>query len=134
VDERIRTGYIDRELSIGDYVLSGGELAAMVVVDALSRLLPGALGGERSNLEESFEESLLEYPHYTRPRVFRDQGVPDVLMSGDHEKIRIWRRTESLHRTLRRRPDLLRRARLTDEDRSILEKLKKRPGKGKSES
>jgi tRNA (guanine37-N1)-methyltransferase len=123
VDERVRTGCVDMELSIGDYVLSGGELAAMVVADAVTRLVPGVLGGERSNREDSFEDGLLEYPHYTRPRVFRDQGVPGILLSGDHEKIRVWRRTESLRRTLERRPDLLRRANLSEEDKRILERL-----------
>jgi tRNA (guanine37-N1)-methyltransferase len=126
IDERVRTGYVDMSLSIGDYVLSGGELAAMVVVDAVSRLVPGVLGGERSNLEDSFEDGLLEYPHYTRPRVFRDQEVPEVLLSGDHEKIRLWRRMESLRRTLERRPDLLEEARLTEEDIRILAKLRER--------
>jgi tRNA (guanine37-N1)-methyltransferase len=126
IDERVRTECADMDLSIGDYVLSGGELAAMVVVDAVSRLVPGVLGGERSNLEDSFEDGLLEYPHYTRPRVFGDQEVPAVLLSGDHEMIRVWRRTESLKRTLERRPDLLEKARLTEEDRRILAKLRER--------
>ena len=123
VDERIRTTYIDRELSIGDYVLSGGEPAAMVVMDTVNRLLPGVLGGERSNQEDSFEEDLLEYPHYTRPRVFENEEVPPVLLSGDHEKIRLWRRTESLRRTLLKRPDLLEKAKLSTEDEAILAKL-----------
>jgi len=118
---------VDMEVSIGDYVLSGGELAAMVVVDAVSRLVPGVLGGERSNREDTFEDGLLEYPHYTRPRVFRNQEVPSVLLSGDHEKIRRWRRMESLKRTFGRRPDLLEKARLTKEDREILAEL----GQGK---
>jgi tRNA (guanine37-N1)-methyltransferase len=126
VDERIRLTCIERELSIGDYVLTGGELAALVVMDAVSRLIPGVLGGERSNLEDSFEDGLLEYPQYTRPKVFQGQEVPPVLLSGDHEKIRLWRRTESLRRTLERRPDLLPQARLTPEDRSILARLKRK--------
>jgi tRNA (guanine37-N1)-methyltransferase len=126
VDERIRLTCIEKELSIGDYVLTGGELAALVVMDAVSRLIPGVLGGERSNLEDSFEDGLLEYPQYTRPKVFEGQEVPPVLLSGDHEKIRLWRRTESLRRTLERRPDLLQQARLTPEDRSILAKLKRK--------
>jgi tRNA (guanine37-N1)-methyltransferase len=126
VDERVRTGCADMDLSIGDYVLSGGELAAMVVVDTVSRLVPGVLGGERSNLEDSFEDGLLEYPHYTRPRVFKDQEVPEVLLSGDHEKIRLWRRSESLRRTLEKRPDLLEKAKLTEEDQRILAKLRER--------
>ena len=126
IDERVRTTCADMDLSIGDYVLSGGELAAMVVVDAVSRLVPGVLGGERSTLEDSFEDGLLEYPHYTRPRVFREQEVPEVLLSGDHERIRVWRRTESLRRTLEKRPDLLEKARLTEEDTRILAKLRER--------
>ena len=126
MDERIRSSYVDMELSIGDYILSGGELGAMVVMDAVSRLVPGVLGGERSSLEDSFEDGLLEYPHYTRPRVFRGQEVPSVLLSGDHEKIRIWRRTESLRRTLERRPDLLKRARLKEEDKAILANIQKK--------
>lgn len=122
VDERICTRHIDVELSIGDYILSGGELGAMVVIDTVSRLIPGVLGGERSNLEDSFEEGLIEYPHYTRPRIFQGEAVPEVLLSGDHEKIRVWRRIESLKRTIERRPDLLKRARLSEEDRAYLVK------------
>jgi len=123
VDERIRTTCVDMELSIGDFVLSGGEMAAMVVIEAVSRLVPGVLGGEKSSQEDSFEEGLLEYPQYTRPRVFKNQEVPEILLSGDHEKIRVWRRTESLKRTLERRPDLLKKAKLTEEDKRILERL-----------
>ena len=126
VDERIRANDVDLELSIGDYVLSGGETAAMVVMDAVSRLVPGVLGGEKSNQEDSFEDGLLEYPQYTRPRVFKNQEVPEILLSGDHEKIRVWRRTESLKRTLERRPDLLEKAKLTEEDKRILAKLRGR--------
>jgi tRNA (guanine37-N1)-methyltransferase len=122
VDERIRKICIDREISLGDFILSGGELGAMVVMDAVSRLIPGVLGGERSNLEDSFEEGLLEYPQYTRPRVFLGEEVPAVLLSGDHERIRVWRRAKSLKRTRDRRPDLLRKARLTREDEEILSK------------
>ena len=92
VDERIRLACIDRELSIGDYILSGGELCAMLVMDAVARLIPGVLGGKRSNLEDSYEDGLLEYPQYTRPRVFQGKEVPSVLLSGDHQKIRLWRR------------------------------------------
>ena len=123
VDERIRKGLVDMELSIGDYVLSGGELGAMVVIDAVSRLLPNVLGGESAATEDSFEDGLLEYPHYTRPRVFNGKSVPAVLLSGDHEKIRLWRRKESLKRTLERRPDLLKTAQLNEEDKGILAKL-----------
>jgi len=126
VDERIRANDVDLEVSIGDYVLSGGETAAMVVMDAVSRLVPGVLGGEKSTQEDSFEDGLLEYPQYTRPRVFKNQEAPEILLSGDHEKIRVWRRTESLKRTLERRPDLLEKAKLTEEDKRILAKLRKR--------
>jgi tRNA (guanine37-N1)-methyltransferase len=129
VDERIRTTCVDMELSIGDYVLSGGEMAAMVVMDAVSRLVPGVLGGEKSAQEDSFEDGLLEYPQYTRPRVFKNQEVPEILLSGDHEKIRVWRRTESLKRTLERRPDLLEKAALTEEDKRILAKLRQKTEK-----
>ncbi len=129
LDERVRSDQIDMEVSIGDYILSGGELGALVILDAISRLVPGVLGGERSNLEDSFEDGLLEYPHYTRPRTFRGKEVPRILLSGDHEKIRLWRRTESLRRTLERRPDLLKKARLSKEDQAILAKLQ-----GKKES
>jgi tRNA (guanine37-N1)-methyltransferase len=125
VDERIRTDNVDRELSIGDYILSGGELGAMVVVDAVCRLIPGVLGGERSNLEDSFQDGLLEYPHYTRPRVFNGVEVPPILLSGDHQKIRLWRRAQSLRRTLERRPDLLEKAELTEEDQALLAEIKR---------
>jgi tRNA (guanine37-N1)-methyltransferase len=104
IDDRIRS-LVDLELSIGDYVLSGGELAALVVIDALTRLLPGAID-EASTVEESFSSGLLEYPQYTRPAVFRGQGVPDVLVSGHHEEVRRWRRGAALERTRQRRPDL----------------------------
>ena len=123
VDERIRSRYVDAELSIGDFILSGGELGAMVVIDAVSRVIPGVLGGERSSLEDSFEEGLLEYPQYTRPRVFEGEEVPAVLLSGDHERIRLWRRAEALKRTLARRPDLLDQEDLRMEDRAILAQL-----------
>jgi len=129
VDERVRSKGVDMELSIGDYVLSGGETAAMVVIEAVSRLVPGVLGGEKSSQEDSFEEGLLEYPQYTRPRVFKNQEVPEILLSGDHEKIRVWRRTESLKRTLERRPDLLKKAKLTEEDKRILAKLREKTEK-----
>jgi tRNA (guanine37-N1)-methyltransferase len=128
VDERIRTTLVDRELSIGDYVLSGGELAAMVLTDTVSRLVPGVLGGERSTLEDSFQDGLLEYPQYTRPRVFNGVEVPPVLLSGDHERIRLWRRRQSLKRTLQRRPDLIREAELPEEDRRLLADLQGHAG------
>lgn len=107
IDERVRQGWIDREISIGDYVLSGGEPGALVLIDAVTRLLPGVLGNEASIREESFAEGRLEYPHYTRPRDFRGQQVPEVLLSGNHQKIADWRRKQSLERTRKRRPDLL---------------------------
>ncbi len=107
VDERVRQHWIDRELSIGDYVLTGGEVAAMVVVDAVTRLLPGVLGNQNSVADESFCDDTLEYAQYTRPRSFRGHDVPDVLLSGHHEKIEQWRRENSRRRTEKRRPDLL---------------------------
>jgi len=105
-DERIRTGINAREISVGDYVLSGGEPAAMVLIDAVVRLLPGALGDEGSAASDSFVEGMLEYPQYTKPRAFRGMKVPDVLLSGDHGKIAGWRREQAVKRTLERRPDL----------------------------
>lgn len=107
IDERVRSGLADQEISIGDYVLSGGEPAAVVLVDAVVRLQPGALGSDQSALDESFSEPLLEYPHYTRPPEFRGWRVPDVLLSGDHGAIARWRREQQLRRTRERRPDLL---------------------------
>jgi len=106
-DERIRIGLDAEQISIGDYVLNGGELAAMVIIDAVVRLLPGALGDEDSAQDDSFSEGLLEYPQYTRPEVFRDMKVPDILLSGDHAKIAEWRRQQALERTKKWRPDLL---------------------------
>jgi tRNA (guanine37-N1)-methyltransferase len=103
-DERIRLGLRPREISIGDYVLTGGEVPAMVVIDAVVRLIPGVLGKEESTVEESFSNGLLEYPHYTRPREFRGMEVPEVLLSGDHEAIRKWRREQAEKRTQERRP------------------------------
>ncbi|MBW2110693.1 MAG: tRNA (guanosine(37)-N1)-methyltransferase TrmD [Deltaproteobacteria bacterium] len=123
VDERVRSTCIDMELSIGDYILTGGELGAMVVIDAVSRLIPGVLGGERSSLQDSFEGGLLEYPQYTRPRVFQNKEVPEVLLSGNHEKIRAWRRGEALKTTLKMRPDLLKKVELTPEDKAFLSEL-----------
>ncbi|MCH7699165.1 MAG: tRNA (guanosine(37)-N1)-methyltransferase TrmD [Chloroflexi bacterium] len=124
-DERIREHLADDEISIGDYVLSGGEPAAIVLVEALVRRIPGALGNEESLDEESHTQGLLEYPHYTRPAEFRGWSVPDILLSGDHPEIEKWRRRQSLLRTARRRPDLLSRAlqngAVSDEDRRWLE-------------
>jgi len=124
VDERVREHLVDDEISIGDYVLTGGELPALVIIDAVTRLLPGVLGKEESAEQESFAGGLLEYPHYTRPAEFRGWRVPEVLLSGHHAEIDKWRRRESLKRTLLRRPDLLERAELTDEDRRMLEEIK----------
>jgi tRNA (guanine37-N1)-methyltransferase len=122
-DERIRT-LADLELSIGDYVLTGGELAAMVVIDATVRLLPGVLGGEGSTEDESFTAGLLEYPQYTRPAEFRGMSAPDVLLSGDHARIARWRREMAVVNTARKRPDLLRAAwnDLTDDERALVER------------
>ena len=120
VDDRVRDHLVDDEISIGDYVLSGGEFPAMVVVDAVVRRLPGALGSEVSLCEESHAEGLLEYPQYTRPAEFRGWRVPEVLLSGHHAEIARWRRQQSLLRTARRRPDLLARAELSDEERRWL--------------
>ncbi len=120
VDERVRAHLATDELSIGDYVLSGGELAAMVVVDAVVRLLPGALGYEHSAREDSHATGLLEGPHYTRPAEFRGWGVPEVLVSGHHARVAAWRRQQALLRTLARRPDLLARAPLTPAERAWL--------------
>lgn len=128
IDERVRTLLVDRSISIGDYVLSGGELAAMVMVDAVTRLLPGALGSEESARSDSFSDGLLEYPQYTRPPRFRDQEVPEVLLSGDHARIEQWRRRETLKRTLAARPDLLREARLSAADCLMLAELETEHG------
>ncbi len=122
VDERARE-FIDEEISIGDYVLTGGELAAMVLIDAVSRFIPGVLGSDRSADEDSFFNSLLEYPQYTRPVDFRGRRVPEVLLSGNHSAISLWRRREAIKRTSLRRPDLLAKANLTGEDKRLLEDL-----------
>jgi tRNA (guanine37-N1)-methyltransferase len=125
VDERVRAS-VDEELSIGDYVLSGGEIAAIAVIDAVARYVPGVLGCAQSAEEESFRAQLLEYPQYTRPVEFRGARVPDVLLSGDHQAIARWRRQEALRRTWERRPDLLERAELSAEDRAFLATLRRR--------
>jgi len=128
VDERVRE-LVTEELSVGDYVLSGGEPAALVVADAVARLLPDVLGGDESLAEESFQTGLLEYPQYTRPREFMNSKVPEVLLSGNHGKISRWRRDMSIEITARRRPDLLTKADLTDEERALAERLKKQQKK-----
>jgi tRNA (guanine37-N1)-methyltransferase len=122
IDERSMM-YIDEEVSIGDYILTGGELGAMVVVDAVARLVPGVLGDDASVQDESFNRDLLEYPQYTRPRSFEDMDVPPVLLSGHHEEIRRWREKQSLQRTLLKRPDLLLNRDYDPEERTLLEEI-----------
>ncbi len=122
-DDRIR-GLVDEEVSLGDFVLLGGEVAALAIIEATARLLPGVLGNEESAADESHAEGLLEYPQYTRPEEFRGQKVPEILLSGHHAAIARWRRKESLRRTLERRPDLLEAAELSDEDRVLLEEIR----------
>jgi tRNA (guanine37-N1)-methyltransferase len=142
VDERVAQGLVDREISIGDYVLSGGELGAAVILDTVTRLLPGALGNEASAMQESFTSTrkadadgpdstcgsagLLDYPHYTRPADFRGMAVPDVLMGGNHEQIRGWRRRKALEKTLRNRPDLLDEQDLSREDKKLVDEIKRK--------
>jgi tRNA (guanine37-N1)-methyltransferase len=143
VDERVADFLADRELSIGDYVLSGGEIAAAVIIEAITRLLPGALGNEASSRQESFAPQvgqqgtngadstcgsggLLDYPHYTRPADFRGMPVPEVLVNGNHQEIRRWRRERALEKTLRNRPDLLESVALSEEDAKILARIKRR--------
>jgi tRNA (guanine37-N1)-methyltransferase len=128
VDERVR-GFIDAEISIGDFILTGGEIPALVVVDAVTRLIPGVLGGEGATEDESFQTGLLEYPHYTRPRNFEGLTVPEVLLSGDHARIARWRRQQALKRTQALRPDLLEKAPLSSEDQEFLAKLPEATGK-----
>jgi tRNA (guanine37-N1)-methyltransferase len=143
VDERVAEGLADREISVGDYVLSGGELAAAVIVDTVTRLVPGALGNEASAQQESFTAAqaekpggnhpdstcgsggLLDYPHYTRPAEFRGMAAPEVLIGGNHEQIRKWRRRKALEKTLRNRPELLERQKLSEEDRKLLAEIEK---------
>lgn len=124
VDERIREHLADREISIGDYILTGGELSALVVIDAVSRLIPGVLGNDASAATESFSQGLLEYPQYTRPADYKGWRVPDVLVSGNHAQIERWQRIEAIKRTWLRRPDLLEKIELSEEDKTNLEKIK----------
>lgn len=124
VDERVRRAVVTDEISIGDYVLTGGEPAAIVLIDAVVRLLPGVLGNDSSAQSDSFAQGLLEHPHYTRPAEVKKLKVPEVLLSGHHEQIRRWRRKESLRRTLLRRPDLLATAELTEEDEELLAEIR----------
>jgi len=124
VDERVRRHLVDGELSVGDYVLAGGEVAAMVVLEAVGRLVPGVMGNEASAGDESFGDGLLEYPHYTRPSSFRGWDVPDVLTSGDHARVERWRRAQALRRTIEARPDLVEaRGGLTAQDEALLEEF-----------
>ena len=124
VDQRALDACVDEEISIGDYILTGGELAAMVLTDCVARFIPGVLGSSDSSEEESFSDGLLEYPQYTRPREWEGRTVPEVLLNGDHAKIQAWRRQESLRATLRFRPDLLEKAELTSKEKKLIEEWK----------
>ena len=124
VDDRVGQLAATHEVSIGDYVLSGGEIPAMVIVEAVTRLVPGVLGDMRALVEDSYANGLLEYSHYTRPPTFRGLAVPDILLSGDHARVRRWRRRQSLQRTLERRPELLEEADLCQSDRDLLEQMR----------
>jgi tRNA (guanine37-N1)-methyltransferase len=124
VDERIRQHLVTDEISIGDYVLTGGELPALIIIDAVSRLMPGVLGDPTGAQDDSHSMGLLEYPHYTKPSEFRGWKVPDVLLSGDHGKIESWRREQALTRTFKKRPDMIEKAELSKEDQKIVERLK----------
>jgi tRNA (guanine37-N1)-methyltransferase len=126
VDERIREHLVTDEISVGDYVLTGGELPALILIDAVSRLIPGVLGDPTGAEDDSHSMGLLEYPHYTRPPEFRGWKVPDVLLSGDHGKIEKWRREQALARTLRKRPDMIEKAELSEADKKFVEMLKKK--------
>lgn len=124
VDERVIEGWVDEEISLGDFVLCGGEIAALAVAEAITRLIPGVVGKEASLVEETFSEGLVEYPHYTRPREFRGKEVPEILLSGNHGEIERWRREQALRRTWEKRPDLLENLHLSKEDRDFLASLK----------
>ena len=124
IDERVRTDLVNDEISAGDYVLTGGELPALVIIDAVARLIPGVLGDEHSAEVESFSWGILDYPHFTRPPVFRGFEVPEILLSGNHKDILRWRRKEALRRTLERRPDLLEKGELSEEDYNLLREIK----------
>ena len=131
VDERLLRRRVDEEVSLGDFVLTGGELAAMALIDAVVRQLPGALGDDESAIQESFADGLLDCPHYTRPEVYAGEPVPDVLLSGHHENIRRWRMKQSLGRTWLRRPDLLAARRLSEEENRLLEEFQREEGVSK---
>jgi len=130
VDERIREHLVTDEISVGDYVLTGGELPALILIDAVSRLIPGVLGDPKGAIDDSHATGLLEYPHYTRPPDFRGWKIPEVLLSGDHGKVAQWRREQSLLRTLARRPDLLEKITFSESERELLEKYKNQKLKG----
>tara|TARA_B100000678_G_C18187509_1_gene493831 strand:- start:933 stop:1361 length:429 start_codon:yes stop_codon:yes gene_type:complete len=130
VDERVRESIVTEELSIGDYVLTGGELPALVIIDAIARLVPGVVGDARSVESESFVRGLLDFPQYTRPAEVRALKVPETLLSGHHQEISRWRKREAVRRTLNRRPDLLVQASLDDEERAILQELLTERAKG----
>jgi tRNA (guanine37-N1)-methyltransferase len=123
IDERVRESLVDEEISIGDYILTGGELAALVIIDSAARLIPGVLGDYESAKEESFTKGILDYPHYTRPHEFKGLNVPEVLLSGNHSEIYRWRKREAIKRTLKKRPDLLKNISFTEDDRKILNEL-----------
>lgn len=125
IDERLLEAHVDEEISIGDYVLSGGELASMVVMDTVIRLVPGVLGHDMSAVEDSFVDGLLDCPHYTRPEIYGERKVPDVLLSGNHEKIKRWRLKQALGRTWQRRPDLLAKRQLSEEEQALLQEYKR---------
>lgn len=120
IDERVKENLVDEEISVGDYVLTGGELAALVIIDSVARLVPGVLGDDESSVEESFSWGLLDYPHYTRPPEFMGMKVPEVLLSGNHKEILKWRRKRALEKTLKQRPDLIDKYDLSKEDTAIL--------------
>jgi len=126
IDERILEGWVDEEVSLGDFVLCGGELAALAVVECIARYVPGVVGKAKSLEEESFAEGLLEYPHYTRPEEFQGRRVPDILLSGNHGEIERWRRREALRRTFEKRPDLLEGLKLSEEEREFIEELREK--------
>jgi len=123
IDERLISQYVDDEISIGDYVLSGGEFAALTIIDSLSRFIPGVIGNQKSVEQDSFSQGLLKGPVYTRPETFNSDDIPEVLISGDHNKIKEWRDNQSLIRTFERRPDLLKNAKLTKKQKKLLEEL-----------
>jgi tRNA (guanine37-N1)-methyltransferase len=125
VDERVRELIVDEEISIGDYVLTGGEIPSLVLTEGVVRLIPGAMDSKESALEDSFEDGLLDSPRYTRPREFRNHAVPDILISGDHAAVSQWRRTMALKNTASKRPDLLERAQLTEKEKDIVEALRR---------